>query len=286
MGGFSSVKEYADSILAGKFRYSTWRKAPSQANTVGVWFDLSMSAGNPAAQYYIGQQNTATALSLSTDGGLYHGGSVAPATKFLSNLTALATAATGLPMPMILCDYLLFYPFIDEGTTDEQFLINSATLPRYTDGAGVQVMAVSVGSRTGGQSFFIKYTNSNGVSGRVSRTVTQNTTSINGSLVTTARATAGASTPFIPLQEGDTGVRSIESITMLGADVGLFTLVLVKPILQTQIRGIDAPVEVSCYLDKGILPEIKNDAYLNFVCLPQGALNATFLHGDITFTWN
>jgi hypothetical protein len=286
MSGFFSIKSYVDADLNGQTKYSTWRKSPSQANTVGVWFDLSMSAGNPAAQYYIGQQNTATQLKQSTDGGLAHGGNVFPQSKFLARTTMISTVATALPMSLLLCDYLMFYPFLDESTTDTQILNNPVTLPRYTDGYGVKVMAISVGARTGGQSFYFNYTNSDGVSGRTSRTVVQNSTSVNGSLVTTERVTVGASTPFIPLQEGDSGIRSIESITMLGTDVGLFTLVLVKPLAQTQIRGIDAPVESNYYLDKGILPQIVDDAYLNFICLPQGALNATALHGDIYTIWN
>ena len=286
MSGFTNVKSYVDADLNGQTKYATWRKSPSQISVVGVWFDLSMSSGNPIPQYYIGSQNTSTLLKQSTDGGLAHGGAVAPKSKFLARTTIIATAATALPMTMMLCDYLMFYPFIDESITDEQFLNNTTSLSRYGTGVGVQVMAISVGSRTGGQSFFFNYTNSDGVSGRVSRTVVQNLTSPVGGLVTTERALLNCSTPFIPLQEGDTGVRSIESVTMLGPDVGLFTLVLVKPLAQTQIRGIDAPVESNYYIDKGILPKIEDDAYLNFICLPMGSLAATALHGDITTVWN
>lgn len=61
----------------------------------------------------------------------------------------MATAATALPMTLTLMDYLMYYPLIDEGTTDEQFMINTTPLTRYTDGAGVQIMAVSVAGRTG-----------------------------------------------------------------------------------------------------------------------------------------
>jgi len=159
-------------------------------------------------------------------------------------------------------------------------------LPRYTNGKGVQVMAVSVAGRTGGQSFFITYTNSDGVAGRISPTVIQNTAAANGNIVTSDRATAGAAGPFIPLQDGDSGVRSIESVTMLGADVGLFTLVLVKPLAQVQIRGIDAPVENDHFLTKASMPIIYDNAYLNFICLPQGSLAATTLLGIIETAWD
>jgi len=71
-------------------------------------------------------------------------------------------------MTAVLLDYLLYYPSIDDGTLDEQVMDNTVTLPRYTDGKGVQMMAITTGVRTGGQTFQVKYTNSDGVAGRLS----------------------------------------------------------------------------------------------------------------------
>lgn len=284
--GFDSIKQMVESELNGSTRYIGWRKAPIQITTKGVWFDLSMSPGNPVPQYYAAAPLVSIALKQSTDGGLYHGPSVSPSGKYIRQIMAMANTAAALPMPMILLDYLLYYPFIDEGTTDEQLMTNTVPLSRYTDGAGVQIMAVSVASRTGGQSFTVKYTNQSGVSGRVSKTVVQNTAAANGHIVTSATATNGAAGPFIPLQNGDTGVRYIESVTMNGTDVGLFTLVLVKPLLQMQIRGIDAPVEVDPFMHKAAIPKIEDDAYLNFICLPNGSITGTTILGDLKTVWN
>lgn len=285
--GFANVQALADAEIAGRSTYATWRKSPSQVTTVGIWFDLSMSPGNPVPQYYAATPLAAKVLAQSTDGGIFHGGAVSPSTKHLKRVTALTATATALPMPMILCDYLLFYPFIDEGTTDAQALDNTSPLTRYTDGEGVRIMAVSVAGRTGGQTLQVTYTNQDGTAGRVTETCIQNTVSVNGSIVTTDRANALARGPFLPLQAGDTGVRSIESVAMIsGVDVGLFALVLVKPLAQASIRGIDAPVEVNYFTDFGQLPRIVDDAYLNFLCLPQGTLAATALHGDITTVWS
>lgn len=285
--GFSSIKQLVTSqVDSGKERYFTWRKSPSQTTTAGVWFDLSLSPGNPVPQYYAAAPLAAVQLKQSTDGGIFHGSAVTPSTKHIRCTTCLATAATALPMAMILCDYLLFYPFIDEGTVDPQPLTNVAALPRYTTGAGVQIMAVSVAGRTGGQTFQVTYTNQSGVAGRLTSIVTQNTATANGHIVSTASATAGCAGPFLPLQNGDTGVRSIESVQMVsGTDVGLFTLVLVKPLLTTQIRGIDAVVESDLLVSQAQLPEIQDDAYLNYICLPNGSLAATALHGDMLYTW-
>lgn len=280
MAGFNSIKEYVDAELDGKSRIYSWRKSPTQVTTAGLWFDMSMSPGNPVPQYYAAAPLVSVQMKQSTDGGLFHGATTGTE-KFLKSTIAMSNSATGLPMPLILCDYLLYYPFIDEGTTDAQALTNSASLPRYTDGKGVQVMAVSVAARTGGQSFFFTYTNQDGVSGRTSQTVVQNTATAIGTIVTSATATLNQAGPFIGLQMGDTGVRSIESVTMLGADVGLFTLVLVKPLMTTQILEQTAPTEESLLIEKASIPQIYDDAYLNFLSMPNGSLSGVSFFGTI-----
>lgn len=245
-----------------------------------------MSTGNPAAQYYAASPLVATALAQSTDGGLNHGGAVSTKKKFLRKATVLGTSATSLPMNMILLDYLLHYPFIDQSVTDPQVMDNTVTLPRHTDGEGVMIMAVAVAAQIGGQSFNVTYTNSRGETGRVSKTVTMTTTqSVNGTIINSARADALGSGPFIPLQDGDTGVRSIESVTVNGADVGLMSLVLVKPVAQLCLVGIDAPVEVDYLKDFSHMPQIVDDAYLNFICCPNGNLSGQEFNGDIMCIW-
>ena len=286
MAGFKTIGEVVDAELSGKVRDYIWRKTPSQATTIGLWFDMSMSPGMPPPQYYIGAITTATQLKQSTDGGLYHGPNVSPSEKFLRRITTQASAATALPMNVILCDYLLFYPFIDEGLTDEQFMTNVNALPRYTDGKGVQMMAITTNAGTGGQQFFVNYTNSDGVSGRISQTVTQNTATAIGTVMGSNRATINASNPFIGLQLGDSGVRSIESVTMLGVDTGLFALVLVKPLVQTCFREITVPYEKDFMIPTSDLIRIYDDAFLSFVGLPLGTLAATVCLGDLKVIWN
>lgn len=281
MPGFNSIKDYVDAELDGKIRQFSFRKSPTQATTAGLWFDLSMSPGNPVPQYYAASPLISVQMKQSTDGGLFHGANT-NSSKWLKSTLLMSNSATGLPMPFILCDYLLYYPFIDEGTTDPQPLTNSVSLPRWTDGKGVKIMAISVAGRTGGQTFNISYTNQDGVSGRTTQTVIQNSATAIGTIVTSATATNGAAGPFIPLQRGDTGVRSIESVQMIsGPDVGLFTLVLVKPLITSQILEQTAPTEEALLIEKTSLPEIKDDAYLNWLCMPNGSLSGVSLFGMI-----
>lgn len=282
-----NTKDLIDSELEGRVRQYVWRKTPSQASTAGIWFDTSMSPGNPPAQYYIGGILSSTVLARSTDGGLQHGANVTPNTKYLRSVTTMTATATALPMPMILCDYLMCYPFIDTSVLEQQDMTNTNSLTRYTDGKGVQVMAVLTNAGVGGQSFFFTYTNSDGVAGRTSQTVVMNAATAIGSIVTSSVSTVNQSgNPFIGLQDGDTGVRSIQSVTMLGADVGLFALVLVKPLLRTAINETTAPYEKDALLIGGEIPRIYDDAFLGFLVLPRGTLAATALVGDIKVIWD
>lgn len=282
----NNTKQLIEADLEGRTTRYIFHKVPNQVTTAGIWFDLSMSAGNPGPQYYAATPLTATPMSYSSDKGIFHGYDVSPYTKYLAVTTLQTATATGLPMPFYLLDYLMYYPFVDEGTTDQQDMDNTLSLTRHTDGAGVQIMAVSQGARTGGQSFFVTYTNQDGTAGRVTSSVIETTAAANGTIVTSSTATSLASGPFIPLQEGDTGVRSIESVTMNGLDVGLFALVLVKPLATSQIREITAPNEVYYHLQNGVMPEIENDAYLSWICRPNGSLSGSIIRGDLKTIWN
>lgn len=270
---------------AGQSLYRTWRKVPTQTTGSGIWFDLSLSPGNPVPQYYAAAPLTAIALARSTDGGLDHGPNVSPLTKHLHKFMAMTQTATAVPLPIILCDYLMYYPFVAMDAGD-QTMTNVVTIPRYTTGAGVEIMAVEVAAQVGGAQFYVTYTNSDGVAGRVTATVRCNTQTVNGTIITSAPTTAGAAGPFLPLQRGDSGVRSIQSVTFLSGDVGLISLVLVKPLASHSIYDITAPVEADFLIDRSILPIIKDDAYLNMIVHPSGTLAAAPLNGEIQTFWS
>jgi hypothetical protein len=282
---FASIRALVDAELAGNAQFSSWRKIPSQATAAGIWFDVSMSPGNPTPNYYIGTPNVSTALAQSTDGGVYHG--TVTAGKYLKNLMALTVTAAAVPLPMILADYLMFYPFVDMSITDPQTLTTSIALPRYPTGRGVQMMAVEVAGQSGAGNpqFYVTYTNDKGASGRVTPLISCNTQTVNGTIISSSQATALSSGPFLPLQMGDQGVRSIDSITFLTADIGLISLVLVRPLVTMTMRGIDAPVERDYAIDFAVMPKIQPDAYLNFLVLPNASLAAAPIYGSATFVW-
>lgn len=278
--GFDNIKQYVDAELNGRTSIFSWRKSSSQTTAADYWTDLSMAPGNPVPNYYASTPLIAVQMKQSTHGGLAHGDSTSTK-KIIKSTLAMSHSASGLPVNLKMLDYLLYYPFTDDGTTDEQLFNNSVGLPRYTDGEGVRVMAVSVAARTGNSTFSISYTNQDGVAGRTSRTMRQSSPSNVGHIATSGSGSVSYSSPFISLQAGDTGVRSIQSITMDTTDVGLMTLVLVKPIMDTVILEQTAPTEENLLIEKMSMPQIENDAYLNWICRQNGNLSGVNFYGLI-----
>lgn len=177
MSGISSIKQLCEAEFEGRTRYTEWSKRPTPATAAGLWYDLNTAGGNPPAkQWFDAAPLTAQQVKQSTDGGIYHGGPVSAAgfKKYLRMMRISCAAAAPLPLSIMLCDFLLYYPTIDDGVTDPQVMTNNVTLPRYTTGAGVQMMAVTISARTGGQSFTVSYTNQDGVAGRTSEASVQN----------------------------------------------------------------------------------------------------------------
>jgi hypothetical protein len=246
---------------------------------------MAMAPGYPVPCYYASAPNVAVRLAQSTDTGIYHGNYTGQ--KYLKQILVLTDTAGAAPMPMLLCDYLLYYPFVDMSVTDIQPLDNTVSLGRFVDGKGVQIMAVQAASQSGAGNpqFQVTYTNQDGETA-TSPTVACGVALYNGAIITSSPNTRYTAGPFIPLAAGDTGVRNIQSIQFLTPDVGLITLVLVKPIAQTALRELTAPVERDYAIDFTSLPAIAPDAYLNFLCHPMATISGATVFGTATFIWS
>lgn len=277
-------KDIVDAYDTGNSHYTGWRKIPSQTTTAGVWFDLSMSPWNPIPQYYAATPMIAQVMKMSDQGWLFHRKDVSPKKEYLARTTLISSSANAV-WPFILADYLLYYPFIDEGTNEEQFFDNTNTITRYTDWKWVQIMWVSVAQRTWNARFQVKYTNQDWVTWRITPIHITTTAPANGTIVTSQTTwitTWNRTSPFLTLQEWDTWVRKIESITMIDVDVWLFALVLVKPLTQFDFKDLSWPVEIEYLRDKSQCPEIKTDAFLSFITCPFWSLSWVTLMWDMT----
>lgn len=288
------LREIIDSAYVnGKNTYSTFRRVSSLASVAGYWIDLSMATGNPTPNYYLGNEKEATVPLNWYKKGIWHGGSVSPAVKYLHKMCLLGTNAVVAPAPFILCDYLMYYPIIDMDDTAEQILVNYtpdltptiSTLPRYVDGLGVQAFIVATNPYIGGASFQIIYTNQDGVMGRTSQISITNTSTYIGTLVNSNTAGVNRYGAFIPLQQGDNGIRSVQSITFHAPNGGLACLVLVKPIATMMTREVTAWAEFDFIKDKPSLPVIEDGAYLNLLAMPAGSAAAIPVIGELTTIW-
>lgn len=282
-----SVKDLVDAQLAGRTRTYSFTKTPTQATTAGLWFDLSMSPGNPPGKYWFDATPlTAKQVSQTTDGGIYHGPSVLPRRKYLRKLTVQVSAATPLPMSMLLCDYLLYYPTLDDGTTDLQVLDNGSGLSRYTDAVGVMPVAVTTAAHSTSPAIVCDYEAAGGSSGKQTNQGKFNSAGAIGTVATAGTISEGGADPFLSLQSGDTGVKLLNNAQLSKGDVGLFSLLLVKPLAHIMIKEATTVYEKDFFLANVDIPEIQDDAFLNFFVLPNGSLSSVQIRGDLQIVWD
>lgn len=277
--------DIARAYAEGRSLIRSFSKNVNVATTAGTDQDLSMSPGNPPAQYYVGAIATATALARSTDGGLDHGADKPDAQKFLHTITLQTVTAAAAPLTLDLLDYLMFYPFIGMDT-GIQACTTGITLPRYTAADGVQIMVVEQNPYAGAATLRVTYKNQAGVGGRVTPTHTLNSVTNIGTIATAAPTLAGATGKFMALQSGDYGVQEIESVEILTGDVGIVCFVLVKPLITFAIFDSTVPSVFDLWNHLGFLPRIRDDAFLNFVIKPAANINGAALLGSITTIWN
>lgn len=281
MAGFRSIGAIADAYAEGRSHFCAFRKVLGAPGSVATWwFDMSTLSGNPLPNYYIG--NPLEAKGFVAERGIWHGPSQAPATKYLHTLELTTSGTHIIGTPYKLCDYLLFYPFVDADTIDEQLFDNTtAELTRYTDGAGVQVMAVLAAPPAGSVgSFTFDYVNQDGV---VRTSPVQST---GAGLGNTGNIYPSVSYgPFLFLAAGDTGVRSIISVTFATPPGGLLNMVLVKPLVDLSARERDNPVEFVGGRDRPLI-EIADGAYLNLIFRTTGTATSATLTGTANFLWS
>lgn len=287
-----SYKDLVDAEESGQTFIGSFRKTLTASTGNGSWFDVTLSAGNPLPFYYASSPLFGMPLSQSVNGGMPHNPPVADLgyKTYLKTLTVSPTGGSFCMGPMILMDYLFYYPFIDTSNTDEQFLSQTEELPRYTDGQGVSVMAVQMAGLLGigNPTFRFTYINQNNVL-KTSPTQTCGSASITGQLATgnnSAVSQPNSNYPFLTLAPGDTGLRSIVSVTFNQADIGLLAFVLVKPLEQIILRETGTTAERTPAIDFMDLPIIADDAYLSILLNSgQTAINTVSYIGTIQTVW-
>jgi len=244
-----------------------------------------MFGGGPPANYYATTPLEASVLDGTR--GIYHGDDKSPSQKFIAGLNVIGTGS--FVGPIMLMDYLLYYPFVDCDDLSTQTLTNTVTLPRYESGDGVLVMAVCVSAGVGSGQFTFEYVNSRGETKTSPLIYCSNTAPLLSNIVCTAAISAVSSTPgiFCRLADGDTGVRQINSITFASAQGGLIALVLVKPLVSAVIREAGTANETKYIQQAAPLVRVLDGAFLG-ICgyFPTGLVANFTLSGAMDFIWD
>jgi len=300
MAGFSNAAAWAAAVDAGKTHVSTFRKTVASAATAANDFvDYTYFAGNPPANFYASAP--LEAAYVESIRGIHVPQMSGDDRQFLKSITAMSAAASATGTSnqnqrQMLADYLMYYPFIDTDAVGElQETSPIVALPRYNSG---QVICVAQSASSTVGQFTMTYTNQDGVPGRVSQNTFTKVVSGGGTLVSSATSAAAGSLPFVGLQAGDSGVRSIESVTFTAAGGGLMALVIVEPLFnfyttqecRTTTTGNIESYGAATYFETVLMRqpvEIKNGAVLGVVGLGNaGSLASSVLVGTIQTIWS
>lgn len=297
--GFSSMDSFINAVsVNGQFYRADWNKnfLPTTAATAGEWHCLARGAGNPGASTLY---NTGTNLAFQATSdvtanasGIQHGGDVSTMTKHIVNASAFTAAATTAPCVLMLVDLLGFYRVTSVTTTGAQTLDNTVTIPRYTDGAGVKAFmwntnTTAMGAATPNLS--INYTNSASTAGRATPTTLPigKTAAANG-LILYSGTGSGKYGPFMPLQAGDGGIKSIQSVTLSVSYVsGEFSIGLCRPLLTLPITTLGVASERDLMNQIPSLPRVYDGANLIWL-MYSGAATPTnsAIAGHLDLAWN
>ncbi len=271
MAGFAKFGD----IDGDKIGYSMWRKTTSQTSAVQQWYDDSMLAGVPPANFYA--TSPLEAATLDPNRGIRHWVPGSFSEHLLEILTFGNAGTLEAPSSFLLCDYLLYYPFIDGDSPDQQDFVNTVTLPRYTDGKGLRMMLVSQGPGATTGAYSVNYIGQDDAPGNSVGTTTTPTTS--GHVITGIGATNRMS-PFLPLATGHHGIKSVTDITWTTPPGGIAALVIVKPIAPFVYAEIGTAAETVFHPR---MPEVNGNAYLGLLRNPNGATPAArVLSGMLT----
>jgi hypothetical protein len=258
MGALADFQAVKQSVEKGRAYPFTKNSITTAANRpMSYWTATPNAATAPGA---------AAACNANTTGALLQEPKLTSLTNSFFLTQAEISIATTAFTSLMLVDRLSHQSGLSGTSTATQTTnLPTAALTRYTSGEGVMAaleIYTAIGSTA--STVTISYTNQAGVSGRTSKPAV-----IGGASDNTASRFI-----IIPLQDDDTGIRSVESVTLSAttATAGNFGVTLFKPLMilpnfsfvaeQVQPRTLNTLIG-GC----GCCPEIMDDACLQLLGL-------------------
>lgn len=269
-----------DQLIAGMQFPRFFTKAVTPTLVAGRPHSLWYLGGNPAA----GSMNTVTSggVALSSTSaqvdGQIHFTDPAAGNAYLARLQAMATQAGTL----LLCDRLWHGAY--QTTTSAAIVVTSTSAQTIgsvafpardvngsTDGEGVYLgVEVYAATGSGTPTLTLGYTNSAGTGDRSATNITP----------TVATSAIGAF-HFIGLQAGDTGVRSVQTITLSATwTSGNIGVVAYRPLAALELTSSNIPNAIDAVT--GGMPRLFNGTVPFFVFIPN-TTTASYISGTVLY---
>jgi hypothetical protein len=290
-----TVGDIADALTAGRWHSQRFLKNSQGSAIDGTWFDWAFASGQPAYDARVGTALTRTLFSATGNDAIWFPEIGAGQERRLAGLSFWSncqSTGTQTNLEAVLYDLVAVYPLIDGDNTDQQDMVNTAPLPRYTTGAGLRAVIVNhvAPQVTAVSGVNVTYTDADGVQRTTTMWLQGN--GINRACTRINGAASGATADLYMPLNAPRGVRSIDSLTFGAAPGGLWAIYLLKPIAHISHRSEDirlSPVMTeSCFCTDSSfnLPVIPDGAALGFFTLTNGAARAvTSIYGSARFIW-
>lgn len=297
------VKGIADAFVDGRWGISRFIKTSASIADDGMWFDWSYTGGQPGYDARIGVAYSLTPFVAQRNDAIFLPTVPSDMSLYLTglNLYKLASGSDQISVNFMLYDLVAVYPLIDGDSTDLQEMDNTESLPRYTDGRGLEMVLVNhvAPASSSGSAHTLVYEDAAGVE----QTVTFSAHSgVVGRVCSRIHIPTGNQfatlgehgSPFLRQAAGSAhGVRKIKSVQFSATLGGLWAIYLVKPLAQITdmagAAGVNLTVTTTtCFCIDGsfVMPKIEPGAWLGFFYQPQGGgKSVSRMYGVLTYCW-
>jgi len=266
----------------GKGDTVTMTKTLNSAGTAGAWTLLSPHNGWPIASTFAGTDLTYVATDDTwSQGTIYTGGDVSPATKHFLTAGACVVAAAGAPWYLMAIDLVGYVPLTttNVSTTGTKTVTMTALGSsgskgdRYPNGQGLRLFVASsvVAMGANAPTCVINYLDTGGGAGATT-TFTSTASMGVGQLLNTGAA-ANKYNPFLPLAAGDTGVSDIVSLVWSGTAhaSGSVIIGLCKPLWMIPVPATGLYSKMDLVNSFPSMRQIKDGANIQFLLFQTGA---------------
>lgn len=281
MGWTSQDDLITQLTVNGKGDMVNTTKTLSSAGTAGAWTLLAGHAGYPPAATFTGSDLVYVPTDDTwSEGTIYTGGSVDPATKHFLTGGATAVAAAGAPWLIMAIDLVGFVPLsgTNVSTTGTKTVTmtaisnTSSTGDRYPNGQGLRMfVAADTALGVNAPTCVVNYLDTGGAPGAT--TTFTSTASMGVGQLLNSGAAANKYNPFLPLAAGDTGVSDIVSLVWSGTAHASGTVIigLCKPLWTIPIPASGLYSKMDFVNALPSMRQIKDGANIQWLLFQTGA---------------